>query len=96
MLVALLLSSGFAAVIAMSRAGIRIFWLPLETTPPRVRLIEIAPILGLLLLSGILTVQARPVVRFIEAAAESLHAPDAYIHGVLGPNWPPAPDREHP
>ena len=96
MLVALLLSSGFAAVIAFARAGIRIFWLPLEATVPRVRLIEIAPILGLLLLCVVLTVLAGPVMRFIEATAESLHAPATYVHAVLGPNWPPPPDGERP
>jgi multicomponent K+:H+ antiporter subunit D len=96
MLLALLLSSGFAAVIAFARAGIRIFWLPLEATVPRVRLIEIAPILGLLLLCGVLTVQAGPVMRFVEATAESLHATATYVHGVLGPNWPPSPDGERP
>jgi len=60
------------------------------------QVIEIAPILGLLLLCVVLTVLAGPVMRFIEATAESLHAPATYVPAVLGPNWPPPPDGERP
>src|SRR5690606_21393714 len=64
-LMALLLLSGFAAIIATARAGIRTFWLPLERSVPRVRAIEMAPIIGLLLLCAVLTIEAGPVMRFI-------------------------------
>jgi multicomponent K+:H+ antiporter subunit D len=83
LLMALLLISGFAAVIAMARAGIRSFWLPLEGTVPRVRVMEMAPVFCLLLLCILLTVQAGPVVRFIDATAQGLHAPAGYIGSVL-------------
>jgi multicomponent K+:H+ antiporter subunit D len=86
MLVGLLLISGFATIIAMTRAGIRAFWQPREAVP-RIRLIEIAPIVSLLILCVGLTVQAGVVMRFIEATAKDLHAPGTYINGVLGPNW---------
>jgi multicomponent K+:H+ antiporter subunit D len=94
MLMALLLLSGFAAVIAMTRAGIRTFWLPLENALPRVRVVEIAPIVGLLLLCAALTVQAGPMMRFVEATAEGLHAPGDYTRGVLSPDAHPVAQRE--
>jgi multicomponent K+:H+ antiporter subunit D len=92
-LMALLLLSGLAAIIAMVRAGIRTLWLPLESAVPRVRVIEMAPIAVLLLLSLVLTVQAGPAMRFMQAAAGSLHAPQDYVHDVLSaPRAAPAPN----
>jgi len=84
LLLALILS-GLAALIAMTRAGIRAFWASPERTIPRVRLIEMAPVAVLLLLCAIQTTQAGPVMRFMQATAQSLHAPHDYIRGVLGP-----------
>ena len=80
-----LIVSGFAALLAMTRAGIRAFWASQDRTVPRVRLIEIGPVLALLILCALQTIQAGPVMRFLEATAESLHAPEGYIRGVLGP-----------
>jgi len=82
--VALLILSGLSALIAMSRAGIRIFWAsPVEASAPRVLLIEIVPVALLLFMTLILTVQAGPVMRFMEATAISLHAPLSYIESVM-------------
>jgi len=39
----------------------------------------------LLLLCAWQTVQAGPIMRFMLATAQSLHAPHNYIRGVLGP-----------
>jgi multicomponent K+:H+ antiporter subunit D len=50
---------------------------------PRVRVIEIAPIVILLLATATLTVQAEPVMRYMQATASALHAPQSYIKGVL-------------
>jgi multicomponent K+:H+ antiporter subunit D len=77
--------SGSAALIAMVRAGIGAFWASPDRTVPRVRLIEMAPVAVLLLLCAWQTVQAGPIMRFMQATAQSLHAPDGYIRGVLGP-----------
>ena len=79
-----LILSGLAALIAMTRAGIRAFWASPDRTVPRVRLIEIAPVGVLLLLCVIQTIQAGPMMRFMQATAQSLHAPHDYIRGVLG------------
>ena len=80
-----LILSGLAALIAMTRAGIRAFWASPDRTIPRVRLIEIAPVGVLLLLCAIQTVQAGPIMRFMQATAQSLHTPQGYIRDVLGP-----------
>ena len=80
-----LILSGLAALIAMTRAGIRVFWASAERTVPRVRLIEMAPVAILLLFCAIQTIQAGPVMRFMQATAQSLHVPHEYIRGVLSP-----------
>lgn len=81
-LLAALVLSGLATIIAMTRAGIDAFWAsPGEV--PRVRLAEIAPILLLLTLGVGLTVQAGPVMRYMEDTARSLHLPQDYVRGVL-------------
>jgi multicomponent K+:H+ antiporter subunit D len=79
-----LIMSGLAALIAMTRAGIRAFWAAPDRVVPRVRVIEIAPVVLLLLVCAIKTVEAGPIMRFMQATAQSLHAPQAYIRGVLG------------
>ena len=82
-LLALLMGSGLVVVIAMMRAGIRVLWVPAESAVPTVRVIEMTPIALLLLLCLALTVQGGPVMRFMHATAESLHAPQTYIQQVL-------------
>ena len=82
-LLALLTLSGVAAVIAMGRGGVRIFWASEERTVPRVRLAEMAPITLLLALCLALTLAAGPAMGYLQAAAEALHAPGAYIDTVL-------------
>ena len=82
-LLAALVLSGLATVVAMTRAGINAFWASPERTVPRVGVVEIAPVLLLLALCLALTVQAGPVMRYMQATAGSLHAPQGYVQGVL-------------
>ncbi len=82
-LAALLILSGLSALIAMSRAGIRAFWAPVDIVVPRVLLIEILPVGALLALTLALTIQAGPVMRFMEATAEGLHQPWFYVESVI-------------
>jgi len=79
-----LILSGLAALIALTRAGIRAFWASADRTVPRVRLVEVAPVAALLLLCIIQTIQAGPIMRFMQATAQSLHTPHDYVRGVLG------------
>jgi len=81
-MLALLIGSGFATVIGMGRAGVRRFWAAPGT--PRVRVVEMAPIVLLLVLCAALTVQAGASMRYMNAAAHALHSPTAYIGHVLG------------
>jgi multicomponent K+:H+ antiporter subunit D len=83
-LIAVLILSGLATLIAMTRAGIRAFWASPDRAVPRVRLIEMAPVAVLLLLCAIQTIQAGPVMRFMQSTAQSLHVPHDYIRGILG------------
>jgi multicomponent K+:H+ antiporter subunit D len=83
MLLALLSVSGLAAIIAMGRAGVRIFWAT-ERSVPRVRVIEMAPVAVLLGACFALTLAAGPVMRYLQDTAQALHAPRSYVEGVLG------------
>jgi multicomponent K+:H+ antiporter subunit D len=82
-LFALLFMSGLMVLIAMTRAGIRTLWVTDGRTVPRVRVIEIVPIILLLLSAATLTVQAEPAMRYMQAAASALHVPHDYVRGVL-------------
>jgi multicomponent K+:H+ antiporter subunit D len=84
LLVAALMLSGLATVVAMLRTGIDIFWASPLASVSRVSLLELAPIAGLLLLCAALTVVAGPVMDYMLSAATGLHAPGAYLDGVLG------------
>nr|WP_246408087.1 monovalent cation/H+ antiporter subunit D [Microvirga lupini] len=83
-LIGLLTVSGLATLIAMTRTGISSFWARLDDSVPRVRVIEIAPVLGLLLLCLSLTVGGGPAMRYMEATTKDLQTPQGYITGVLG------------
>jgi multicomponent K+:H+ antiporter subunit D len=85
MMLVLLTLSGFAAIISMSRLGIRIFWASERSNVPRVRVIEMAPVLLLLALCAAFTLQAGPAMRYLQDTADSLHTPRHYIDAVLPP-----------
>lgn len=85
LLFALIILSGLAALVAMMRSGIRIFWAPLEAVVPRVLVVEVAPVVGLLALCLLLTVKGGAMINYTDAAARSLHDPSGYIQGVLEP-----------
>jgi multicomponent K+:H+ antiporter subunit D len=82
-LVALVILSGLAALIAMMRTGIRTFWAPLEVIVPRVRVVEVAPIVLLIGLCLALTVEGGAMIRYTDATARALHVQADYIGGVL-------------
>jgi multicomponent K+:H+ antiporter subunit D len=80
---AILILSGLAAIVAMTRAGMRSFWASPDRAVPRVRIIEMAPVAILLILCALQTVQAGPVMRYMHATAQSLHTPETYVRDVL-------------
>ena len=80
---ALLIATGLAALMALSRAGILHFWATYDRAALQLRLIEALPIAGLLAACLGLTLQAGPVMRYMQDAADALHAPGAYIQAVM-------------
>ncbi|MDO5705221.1 MAG: monovalent cation/H+ antiporter subunit D [Paracoccus sp. (in: a-proteobacteria)] len=79
---AVLFASGFAALIALMRFGIRRFWVsPREGTP--ILALEIAPVGLLLAMLTLLTVQAQASMRFTNQTASTLLTPPAYAQSVL-------------
>jgi len=73
-MLALLMFAGLATVVAASRTGVAIFWTAERRVQPRVSALEIGPVVLLLAACVALTVQAGPVMRYLDAAAKSLHA----------------------
>lgn len=82
-LTGLLIFSGFAALVALTRTGISTFWVTMSESPGRVRVFEIAPVVMLLALTIALTVMAGPAMEYTHAMAEALHAPTGGIADVL-------------
>jgi multicomponent K+:H+ antiporter subunit D len=83
-MIGLLTVSGLATLIAMTRSGISSFWARLDDRVPRVRVIEMTPVLCLLLLCLGLTLGGGPAMRYMEATTKALQAPQGYVAGVLG------------
>lgn len=82
--VALVVASGLATLIAMTRNGIRTLWMPAENEIPRVRAIEAIPIGALLFLCAAMTVMGGPTMRYMESTAQILYWPSEYAREVLG------------
>ncbi|MDM9557457.1 monovalent cation/H+ antiporter subunit D [Bordetella petrii] len=82
-LVAAVLVSGLAGIVAFGRTGIRIFWSTDERTTPRLRLSEAGPVAVLILLCIALAAGAGPVSAYLDEAARSLDQPAQYIDAVL-------------
>jgi len=78
----LVILSGVAALISMTRAGIRTFWTSIEGTVPRVLVIEILPVMFLLALTLALTVQAGPAMQYMDTTIRTLANPKLYIDAV--------------
>ncbi len=83
MLVALLIFSGLASLLAFSRVGIQRFWTPRERPSPLLRRYECLPIVILLGLCVALTFQAEPLLRYTRDTASALHEPKQYIQSVM-------------
>jgi multicomponent K+:H+ antiporter subunit D len=82
-LVILVVVSGLGATIALLRAGINTFWVSFGSTVPRVRMVEILPVLALLGISVMFTVLAGPAMNYVDATAAALHDRGAYSAVVL-------------
>ena len=99
-LLTLLIGTGLVGSIALIRVGMRHFWASHDRNTPQLRVAEGLPIAALLLCCVAMTVQAGPVMRYMQNAADALHSPGTYIHGVLTqapvPNPAPILSQEQP
>ncbi|MYN11709.1 monovalent cation/H+ antiporter subunit D [Pusillimonas sp. TS35] len=82
-LVAGMLLSGLATIIAFSRTGIRLFWSNEDTITPRLRLSEAGPVGMLVLACVALALWAGPIMRYLSDTATYLDHPEAYIDAVV-------------
>lgn len=81
--VATLLVAGLAAIVAVARVGMRLFWSARGRTTPHLRIVEVVPVAFLLLLSVGVTIAARPVMTYLELTAQVLYTPSTYTQAVL-------------
>ncbi|PLP95515.1 monovalent cation/H+ antiporter subunit D [Pseudomonas sp. FFUP_PS_473] len=82
-LLALLVLSGLASLIALARVGIKRFWTPQERPSPVLRRLECLPIVALLGLCVLLSIQAEPLLRYTQDTANGLQNPQQYISAVF-------------
>lgn len=79
----LTVAAGLCTLIALVRAGIRIFWSEGDWVFPATRPGAVASVLILLAVCGVLTVLAAGPWRYALATSAQLHAPAQYIRAVL-------------
>ncbi|MCW5655704.1 monovalent cation/H+ antiporter subunit D [Hydrogenophaga sp.] len=90
-LMACVIVSGLFALLALSRAGIRFFWAPVDRPAPMLRVIEYLPIALLVAVCVLFTVRAEAVLRYTSATAAALYEPRHYIDAVLSSRPLPSP-----
>jgi multicomponent K+:H+ antiporter subunit D len=83
-LIALIVASGLATLVATTRAGIDLIWTPSDKPQPILRLSELLPIGMLLALCLALTIFAAPAMRYMERTSQSLDDRHGYVEAVLG------------
>ncbi|WP_066269534.1 monovalent cation/H+ antiporter subunit D [Hydrogenophaga palleronii] len=90
-LMALVITSGLFALVALSRTGIRFFWAPLERGAHLLRVAEYLPIAILITLCVLFTVRGEAVLRYTQATAQALYQPGGYIGAVFSARPVPTP-----
>lgn len=83
-LIALMVTGGLAAIIALMRLGVRTFWAAGAVTPPRLQVSEALPVTALVLLCVLLTVQAGTVFDYLGRTVDGLARNADYAARVLG------------
>ena len=92
-LLALLLVSGFATLIGLARIGIQTFWANDDRDSP-VMAMEIAPIMALIAVLAVISIESEAVLRYTDRTAQALHQTSRYAQGVL--TAPRADDAQPP
>ena len=89
--IALLILSGLAAMISLTRIGIRVLWAPQGRQAVRLSMLEGMPVIVLVLLALLLVVRATPVIDHARMTANWLYDPQRYISAVLSARPLPSP-----
>lgn len=89
--VALLVISGLASLMGMTRVAIQRFWTPQDRPSPLLRRNECIPIVILLALSVVMTFKAEPLLRYTQDTAAELDNSSRYVEAVLGTKARPGP-----
>ncbi len=95
-LMALVFTSGLAAIISLMRFGVRTFWASEVAEPPRLHAAEALPVAALLLVSVLLTIKAEPMFAYLARASADLHRPGLYVERVLATPALPGAAKELP
>ncbi len=82
-LIALLIGSGLAVLVATTRAGIDLIWAPSDKPQPVLRLAEVVPVAMLLVVCLGLMIFAGPTMRYMERTGQSLGDREGYVGAVL-------------
>ena len=90
-MLALVIMSGFVALVALSRTGIRMFWTPRDRPAAQLKVLECLPIGLLLTLCLLISFRAEPLARYLQAAASELKDPHGYVQAVQGVRPLPPP-----
>ena len=90
-MLALVIMSGVAALVALSRTGIRMFWTPRDRPAAQLKVLECLPIGLLLTLCLLISFRAEPLARYLQAAASELKDPHGYVQAVQGVRPLPPP-----
>lgn len=90
-MLALVIAAGFAALVALSRTGIRMFWTPRDRPAAQLKVLECLPIGLLLTLCLLISFRAEPLARYLQAAASELRDPHGYVQAVQGVRPLPPP-----
>ncbi|MGR7921332.1 monovalent cation/H+ antiporter subunit D [Zobellella denitrificans] len=94
LLLVLVILSGLAATIAMMRFGVRAFWAADRGSLPALRPLEAAPVAALVMGCVLMTVQAGPIMAYLERTTETLYQPERYIERILSVPAKPGPTTE--
>ena len=90
-MLALVIAAGFAALVALSRTVIRMFWTPRDRPAAQLKVLECLPIGLLLTLCLLISFRAEPLARYLQAAASELKDPHGYVQAVQGVRPLPPP-----
>lgn len=89
--IALLVISGLASLMGLTRVAIQRFWTPQDRPSPLLRRNECIPIVILLALSIAMTFKAEPLLRYTQDTAAELANSSRYVEAVLARKARPGP-----